>query len=285
MTGVPMGKKLMQNLRVIMAASRPLGWLIAPIIFFGSMFYVNASFTPLSILQGILLSIPFNLFIFGFNDMHDYESDRINKRKTSIYGVPLRPEHHNMVRNAALASASLLVLSSLITFNPFNIIAMLLLVAFSYLYSAPPFRLKERPPFDSISNGLGVFLVGCLGVSFGGSFFDIPARAYLAAICVMGIHAFSTIMDFRPDSRAGQKTFSTVFGKRAAALFAFATTAFALIFAGIRSPVINAYIAFCSALFFAVVLKPDEVFAATLFKAVFFGFFIAAGLALALGLV
>ncbi|MEM2137541.1 MAG: UbiA family prenyltransferase [Candidatus Anstonellaceae archaeon] len=262
--------------KLLVQVSRPAGWAIGPLVFFFSLQYVKAAITPLAIVQAILLSFPYNLFLLGFNDIYDYESDRINKRKNSAFGPVLLPANRRIVRKAALACAALLAMSSLATASAFNISAMFLLLIFSYFYSVPPVRLKERPPFDSISNGLAVFLVGCLGVSFGGSFSDIPLKAYFASLCVVGVHAFSTIMDFSPDKKTGQKTFSTVFGKRAAAAFAFLTVASTAAFAGIRSPAINAYLVFCSALFLIAVARPDEQLASRIFKAIFAGFLLAA---------
>jgi 4-hydroxybenzoate polyprenyltransferase len=274
---------LAKNFRVLFDASRPLGWIVEPLIFLGAMLYVHAPLSPLAVLQAILLTFPYNLFVFGINDIYDYKSDRINKRKTTIYGLALPPKYHSVVKKAGLASAVLLAASSFLTMNAFNIASMLLLLFFSYYYSAPPMRLKERPPLDSISNGLGVFLVGCLGVSFGGTLADIPLKAYLAAFCVMGIHAFSTITDFAPDSKAGHKTFATVFGKRTAALFALFTAASTLVFSGIRSPIVNSYLVFCSALFLAVAFKPEEKLASLLFKLGFFASLAAGGAILVFG--
>ena len=74
-------------------------------------------------------------------------------------------------------------------------LSMFLLIAVSY-YSAPPIRLKEGPPLDSISNGILFFLAFSLGYSFGNKIWDIPLKISFVAIGVMGIDSFGAVMDY-----------------------------------------------------------------------------------------
>jgi 4-hydroxybenzoate polyprenyltransferase len=46
----------------------------------------------------------------------------------------------------------------------------------------------------------------------------------------MGVHAYSTIGDYKADKKAGYKTFATVFGKRSAVFCAFLTFTMTLFF-------------------------------------------------------
>jgi len=153
---------------------------------------------------------------------------------------------------------------------------MFLLLAISYFYSAPPVRLKEGPPFDSISNGVLFFLAFSLGYSFGGDIWDIPLKIYFVAFCVMGIHSFETVMDYRVDKKAGHRTLAVVFGKRAASLFSFAAFVSALLYADIGRPYINYYFAFCSVIFLVSAISPSEKLPIFLFKLIFAGFIVTA---------
>ncbi len=153
---------------------------------------------------------------------------------------------------------------------------MLLLIAVSYYYSAPPIRLKERPPLDSISNGILFFLAFSLGYSFGNQIWDIPLKIYFVAIGVMGIHSFGAVMDYSVDQAAGHRTIAVVFGKRAASMFSCLAFLSALLFANIERPYINYYFAFCSTLFLISAIFPSEKLAAFLFKLIFAGFIVAA---------
>jgi 4-hydroxybenzoate polyprenyltransferase len=89
----------------------------------------------------------------------------------------------------------------------------------------------------------------------------------------MGIHAFSTIMDYDVDEKVGIKTFATVFGKRSAALFAFLAFVLTAFFARLStlinpSPLnpfsspfwfyIYCFLIFGSLLFFITLVFPSE---------------------------
>ncbi|MFQ5788108.1 MAG: UbiA family prenyltransferase, partial [Thermodesulfobacteriota bacterium] len=137
-------------------------------------------------------------------------------------------------------------------------------------------RFKERPPLDSVSNGILFFLVFLIGFSFGGSIYEIPLKIYLVGVCVMGIHSFSTIMDYSIDKMAGHKTFAVVFGKRTAALFASAVFLLTYFFAKIGSMVINFYLNFCILLFFLSFILSSEKLASFIFKLIFVGFILTA---------
>jgi 4-hydroxybenzoate polyprenyltransferase len=100
----------------------------------------------------------------------------------------------------------------------------------------------------------------------------------------MGVHAYSTIGDYKADKKAGYKTFATVFGKRSAAFFAFLTFTMTLFFLKIPSlinPILYyylryGYLGFCSALFFITVVFPYEKPIKWLVGGVFTGFILTA---------
>ena len=150
----------------------------------------------------MLLSVPYCIFLYGINDIYDYETDKINPRKGDLKGggflegIKLEPAYHSYIKRVSFLVISLLFLTSFLTLNIANILGMLLLVFFSYFYSAPPLRLKERPPLDSFTNGIGYFFLPfLLGFSFGeGSIINVGIDVWvgyiLLTVCVMGIHAY-----------------------------------------------------------------------------------------------
>src|SRR3989344_2932786 len=167
----------MMNLLLLIKTSRPLGWIIWPFVFLFGLAASGANLTTLPIIQMILLSFPFSFFAYGINDIYDYQSDKLNPRKNLIEGIKLKPKYHSLVKKSAFFIALILVSSSLITQNIYNVSAMLFLLFFAYFYSAPPLRLKERPPLDSFTNGIGYFFLPfLLGFSYGGTIFDIPIK-------------------------------------------------------------------------------------------------------------
>lgn len=260
-------------LTLLVKVSRPVGWITAPLVFSIGLFYSGAKLAPLSVLQILLLSFPYCILLYGTNDIYDYKSDTLNPRKTSI---KLDPKYHFIVKKSSSFVALVLVIGSLITLNLSNILATVSLLFFSYYYSAPPLRLKERPPLDSFSNGVLFFIVFSMGWSFGKGVFDIPAKIYFVSGCVMGIHSFSTVMDYTIDKGVGDRTFAVVFGKRTASAFALVLFISTLMFSKIGRASISCYIAFCSLLFLIASIFPSERLAFLLFKLVFTGFVVTA---------
>src|SRR4029077_8116576 len=102
----------------------------------------------------------------------------------------------------------------------------------AWLYSVPPLRLKERPPLDSLANGLGYFLLPfTMGYSLNADPRSMPLKFYLLALCVCGVHALATAADFDADRAAGHRTMAVAFGRRAAAVVACASFSFTFVFA------------------------------------------------------
>jgi 4-hydroxybenzoate polyprenyltransferase len=272
------------KLLLLIKVSTPVGWGAAPLVFLiGLIVSGSTTITPLLIIQIFMLSFPLCILGYGINDIYDYETDKINPRKGDLdggflEGVILEPEYHSYIKNVSFLVIVLLFLTSFLTLSIANILGMLLLVFFAYFYSAPPLRFKERPPLDSFSNGILYFFAPfLLGFSFGGSIinnFDIWAYYSLLTVCVMGIHAFSTIIDYDVDKKVGIKTFATVFGKRSAALFALITFIIALFFVRL-SPLIRPFtyyfLGFCSVLFFITLVFPTRRIAKLFFSLIGIG--------------
>lgn len=100
-----------------------------------------------------------------------------------------------------------------------------MLLFFSWQYSSPPFRFKELPVLDSISNGVIVWLCWALGyISNGRNLFlgkenASASKGWLLAFCTIGIHALGAAADIEADTIAGQRTIATVLGVRFTSTF------------------------------------------------------------------
>jgi len=216
-----------------------------------------------------LLSFPYSVFLFGINDINDYDSDKINPRKKPF---SITNDIKRFILVVSVFTAVSLILISALTKNHDNIILTTLLLFISYYYSSGPLRFKEIPFFVSFSNGLIFFLVFSAGYSYGGSVADIPLKIYFVALCVMGIHGFGTVLDFEVDKKVGHNTFAVFFGKRVTLLFSMFTFLSAFYFADIGRNFINYYFLYCAIIVFITFVKP--VYAVTLncFKLIFAGF-------------
>jgi 4-hydroxybenzoate polyprenyltransferase len=264
------------DFKLLIKTSRPVSWVLPPLIFLMGIVYSGAIINLVSIIQLVLLSFPLCLLVYGINDIYDYESDQLNPRKKLIEGIKLEKKDHPFVKKASLMVVISLILVSLLTLNVTNIVSTFILVFFSYFYSAPPLRFKERPPFDSISNGFIVLLVFMLGFSYNKTFFDITKQVYFCASCVIAAHAFSTISDIIPDKQAGNKTFAIVFGEKPTIIFSLIIFILAFIFSGIETITIRYYFLFCAVLLFTNLIFSSRKLSILLFRLMFIGAIITA---------
>ncbi len=264
------------KLKLLVEVSRPISWIILPLVFVFGVLMSGAKFTFLTLLQIALLSFPYNLILYGINDVYDYESDKRNPRKNSIWGLILNPTYASLIVNSSIVSAVAIFLSSLLTLNLLNIIVMFTALFLAYAYSAPPLRLKTKPPFDSITNGAYFIVPFLLGVSFGRFPSTFLVQMIWVTVSVMGLHAFSTIMDYSADKKAGDVTFAVKFGKRTAAAVFFVVSFCALLFGGFGFFMLNYFLLFCTSLALIEFFFPSEKLAVLFFEFIFIAFFITA---------
>lgn len=237
----------------------------------------HASLSIASIIQIAVLTFPINLIGCGLNDIYDYESDRRSPRRRAVWGAVVRNEDRPLVFRAALAMMPLIVLAACATRNWTNIVATVLLLLVAWLYSVPPVRLKERPPLDSISNGLGYFLLPfTMGYSLSADPRTMPLKYYLLALCVCGVHALATAADYDADRGAGHRTIAVAFGRRAAAAIAFAAFSVAWLFGDFSGVAVRAYIAYCAIATLIVTLIPRSGVITVACITIFAGFIVAA---------
>jgi 4-hydroxybenzoate polyprenyltransferase len=173
----------------------------------------------------------------------------------------------------------LVLAGAFFTGNGWNIVATAALVAIAWAYSAPPVRLKERPPFDSLANGLGYFLLPlAMGYSLGADPRTMPPRYYLLALCVAGIHALAAAADYEVDRAAEHRTIAVAFGRRTAAAFALASFFVTWQMGDFIGMAVRAYLLVCIGVTLMATLIPRERTIAVACIIIFIGFLIAAPL-------
>ncbi len=161
----------------------------------------------------IWLSLPFNLLIYGINDLCDQTEDAHNPRKGGWGGARLEPgENSWLLWVIVLCNAPfVIVLSSKVGWG--LMLAVLLFIA----YSLPPLRFKARPFWDSLSNVAYALPLLWVPALFG------TTPNYLALSGLMcwsvGKHAFDAAQDSEMDRSSGIQTIATVLGIRGAGLW------------------------------------------------------------------
>jgi 4-hydroxybenzoate polyprenyltransferase len=150
-------------------------------------------------------------------------------------------------------------------------------VVIAWIYSVPPYRLKERPPLDSLANGLGYFLLPLMmGYSLNANPREMPLRYYLLALCVAGVHALATAVDYEADQSAGHRTLAVAIGRRTAAGLACAAFAITWALADFSGVSVKTYIAICTIVTFVAAVVPQTRVIAAACLLVFMGFLLAA---------
>lgn len=261
----------------IIKISRPASWVIFPLAFYIGLTVSGVKLSTVAFFIMISLSFPFCLFGYGINDIYDFESDRKNPRKKSIInGHVVYPKYKNTIKKIAFISLSPLIVSVILTKNLLTIFLSLVFIILGYYYSAPPIRIKERPPFDSLSNGLIYGLLPfSLGFSLSGSFTGFSISYLWATLCIAAVHAVSSMMDFKVDKKIRVTTFAIKFGQRNTAIFAFII--FLLTFLLNQfSLIVQVYLMYCSIITFLLILFPTDRFARIIIKLIFVGFLVSA---------
>lgn len=86
----------MRVLRGILAASRPLSWVNTAVPFALTYLLAQGEFSALLVVGFIFFLIPYNIAMYGMNDVFDYESDIVNPRKGGVEGAVLPKTMHRL---------------------------------------------------------------------------------------------------------------------------------------------------------------------------------------------
>lgn len=193
--------------------SRPRFWmyLFGPYLLgAASAFHAGTgTFSSSAVLLGLYFTLPANMFIYGINDIYDYETDVTNEKKQGYESVVPHAQHRFIWR--AITVTNIVFIPLVFTLHFYAALACLGFVFLGYSYSAPPIRAKARPFLDSASNALYVMPGIAAYFAFGGDHMSIAL--VLAGICwSAAMHAFSAVPDIDADTLAGIPTIATTLG-------------------------------------------------------------------------
>jgi lycopene elongase/hydratase (flavuxanthin-forming) len=204
-------------LKALFWSSRPISWINTAFPFAAGYFLISGSLDLKLLIGSLFFLIPYNLLMYGVNDVFDYESDMRNPRKGGIEGALLAPSYHLPV---LLVSLHLPVPFVWYLIGAGNQVSNLVLAAvlFTVLaYSIKFLRFKEIPFLDSVTSA--AHFVGPLvyGVALAGGNFNNPMLVMiLVAFSLWGMasHAFGAVQDVKADREAGISSIATVLGAR-----------------------------------------------------------------------
>ncbi|MDY5786443.1 MULTISPECIES: prenyltransferase [unclassified Corynebacterium] len=203
-------------IRGILAASRPVSWVNTAVPFALTYLLAARSVDWLLVLGFVFFLIPYNIAMYGINDVFDYESDIRNPRKGGVEGAVLPRSMH---RPLLFASVVTVVPPAVVLYlaGTAASAAWLTLALFAvYAYSAPPLRFKELPLVDSVTSSAHFTLPAVVGATVTGG--GIGPRMVLALVAFflwgMASHALGAVQDVNADRAGGLSSVATRFGAR-----------------------------------------------------------------------
>ncbi len=204
----------------VVLSSRPISWINTAFPFAAAYLLTTGSVDALLVVGTLFFLIPYNLLMYGVNDVFDYESDLRNPRKGGSEGALLEPRLHRAVVWTGIVTAAPLVIAMLWlggTGHPWSwaVLAVSLFAVFAY--SVPGLRFKEVPVLDSITSSTHFVSPAVYGLAVAGAVPTPQLVAVVAAFFCWGMasHAFGAVQDVVPDREAGIASIATAFGARA----------------------------------------------------------------------
>lgn len=210
-----------KNLKAIFWSSRPVSWINTAFPFAAAYLVMAGTVDARLIIGTLYFLIPYNLLMYGVNDVFDYESDVNNPRKGGIEGAKLdKTTHKPILIAAALLNIPFVAVLLFLSDEVFSGLVLAAVVFFVLAYSVPKLRFKEIPFLDSVTSSL--HFVGPAIYAFSLTGFSSSIVIVLLAFFCWGMasHAFGAVQDVKSDKTGGIGSIATVIGPGATVKFA-----------------------------------------------------------------
>lgn len=198
----------------LVRASRPLSWINTAYPF-AAAYLLTAGRVDAALVVGTLFFlVPYNLALYGINDVFDYASDLANPRKGGVEGALLAPRRHRTVLVASVAACAPFVVALVLLGGPVSWAVLAVSLFALVAYSAPPFRFKEVPVLDSLTSSVHFVSPAVYGLALAQATPTAGTWAVLGAFLLWGMasHAFGAVQDVVPDRAAGIASVATALG-------------------------------------------------------------------------
>lgn len=205
---------MISTLQRILMVSRPISWINTAFPFAAGYLVTGGSSWSLLIVGSLFFLVPYNLLMYGVNDIFDYESDIKNPRKGGIEGMREQRAFHPVIARACLIVVTPFVVWLLLAGTLINAAALVVLLFFVLAYSLKRLRFKEVPLLDSITSS--IHFVGPLIYALTFTSLTDAGLVVIAAFFAWGMasHALGAIQDIIPDRQGGISSIATKFGAR-----------------------------------------------------------------------
>lgn len=211
---------MLTKIKQLLITSRPVSWVNTAYPFAAGYFMTTRTVDATLIVGTIFFLIPYNLLMYGVNDVFDYESDLLNPRKGGIEGAKLAKSTHRFILLSAFGLAAPFIVYLLVQSSQVGKLVLAFVVFMVLAYSLPKLRFKERPFIDSMTSS--THFVGPLVFALTFSHYQPGYIVLVLAFFLWGMasHAFGAVQDITADKEAGIGSIATVIGARQTVRFA-----------------------------------------------------------------
>ena len=188
------------------------GLVVWPVVSMSSYPFFQWDFPLIELLWGAIILMLVNAGSNALNQVYDADIDRVNKPERPIPSGRIRPDE-------ALSIAWLLYFvaffrAALFLRGPYFLL-ILALIGFTYAYSVPPLRLKERLWTNNVSIALARGMLGFVAAwcIFGNPFNPLPwVIGGIMAFFLVGAMTTKDFTDVEGDRMYGARTLPVVYG-------------------------------------------------------------------------
>lgn len=198
----------------LLVASRPLSWVNTAYPFAAAYLLAGGGVDAVVIVGSMFFLIPYNLAMYGINDVFDYASDAVNPRKGGAEGALLEPSQHRKVLVWAVTLCVPFVVFLIWVGSPASWAVLAVSLFAVAAYSVPGLRFKEVPVLDSITSSTHFTSPAVYGFVLAGGAWGWQPVLIFAAFFLWGTaaHAFGAVQDILPDREGGIRSIATILG-------------------------------------------------------------------------
>ena len=218
----------MNAIKKLFWVSRPISWINTAFPFAAGYYLATKQIDLTLILGTLFFLIPYNLLMYGINDVFDYESDLRNPRKGGIEGAVSEKRWHPLILWASTLSCVPFLVYLVVVGNGLANFFLALFVFTVVAYSAKGLRFKEKPFLDSLTSashfvGPLIYALALTKTSL------VDNIIVIAAFTLWGMasHAFGAVQDVIADREGGIASIATAIGARTTTRLAFSAYALA----------------------------------------------------------
>lgn len=202
--------------RQLLVASRPLSWVNTAYPFAAAYVLATREVDARLVVGTLFFLVPYNLLMYGVNDVFDHESDLANPRKGGVEGALLDRRAHRTTLLAAGLLPVPFVVWLVAAGSPASWVVLAVSLFAVLAYSVPGLRFKERPVLDSLTSSTHFVSPAVYGLALAGADVTRDVVLVLAAFFLWGAaaQAFGAVQDVVPDRLAGIGSVATALGAR-----------------------------------------------------------------------